>query len=360
MADRTSSVEPNAAFRTLRAVRDAHQVTGSKRVVLWVLAMHADGATGENAWPKIDTIAAESGLKVTAVKDALNALAAAGAIRHTGDHQVGAGRPVKVWKLALDVLAALTGEDTGDRKPVSGAIKQSGADCSNSRETAANSRETAMTNPLRTQRPTPSINGDGPTVPAGPGEVTPGQRILLDAAETYLWDAPDAEPGYNVETLLAALAATRKIEHPARWLAKCLAHRDADAGKRFIRSLWLSDVAGYDDTADMLTLAEVLADVGLIGTDDEAAVVWAAMRADGVAAPGLYVRRIAADGPTGVDMHLAESGWLDGCDIASWAVDRVERQELLAAADKTPHPATEPVEAPADTEAVAASVPGTG
>lgn len=66
-------------FRILRAVRES-DLTPTERLVLLVVAAHADNSTGE-AWPGIPRIAAESGFTTRTVERALAALAKRGWLR---------------------------------------------------------------------------------------------------------------------------------------------------------------------------------------------------------------------------------------------------------------------------------------
>ena len=66
-------------FRILRAVRES-DLTPTERLILLVVASHADNSTGE-AWPGIPRIAAESGFTTRTVERALASLAKRGWLR---------------------------------------------------------------------------------------------------------------------------------------------------------------------------------------------------------------------------------------------------------------------------------------
>lgn len=63
--------------RTLRHVIERSKAVGTDRLVLFVLAEHADDTTGE-CWPSVDLLAAEAAVKVRAAQYALKSLAASG------------------------------------------------------------------------------------------------------------------------------------------------------------------------------------------------------------------------------------------------------------------------------------------
>ena len=73
----TSTPPAIGFFGVLRAIRAAARLTSTERLVLLVIASHADNRTGE-AWPSIPTLAAECGFTTRTIERTIAALAAAG------------------------------------------------------------------------------------------------------------------------------------------------------------------------------------------------------------------------------------------------------------------------------------------
>ena len=73
----TSTPPAIGFFGAIRAIRAAARLTSTERLVLLVIASHADNRTGE-AWPSIPTLAAECGFTTRTIERTIAALAAAG------------------------------------------------------------------------------------------------------------------------------------------------------------------------------------------------------------------------------------------------------------------------------------------
>ena len=101
---------PNA-FSTLNAVRDAVGMSGTEKSVLIFLALHADGKTGERAFPSYETLAREACTALRTVKYAVSHLEEMGLIVR-GDQcyapkRPQAGKKVIVWNLNLTAIRAM-------------------------------------------------------------------------------------------------------------------------------------------------------------------------------------------------------------------------------------------------------------
>jgi DNA-binding MarR family transcriptional regulator len=70
-------VTPIGFFGTVHAIRASARLTSTERLVLLVLASHANNRTGE-AWPSMPTLAAECGLTTRTIERVIAALVAAG------------------------------------------------------------------------------------------------------------------------------------------------------------------------------------------------------------------------------------------------------------------------------------------
>lgn len=311
MADTIPNVHPSRssrdAFRTIRAVQLAHRVTGPARAVLYALAVHADGPSGRHAWPSIATLASESGLSRTTVKDTLAILEDAGVIRR-GDQSRAPrrpGRPVTVWDVALDVLYTDFGPTAGAADPQKSPRGASpGTTSATTGRGAALQRDACrpvegagadheLPGELPDELPPPLVL---PSRQAAPGADEVTEQWMSVAADHLMERGGDSARPPDLQTLLAALESGG-VTHPAKWLAVCLQRRPPEKRGPFLRSLWLSDVEEYDDDDDADRLRAALAEGGY---EDFAEEMDTALRAQGVLNPGLYVQTVALGGPAGV------------------------------------------------------------
>ena len=289
---------PRDAFATINAARAANHVTGVNRAVLYVLAMHADGPTGRNARPSVATIAAESGWGVTAVKEALKALSAAGLIRHTGYWQSRrGGKPVKVW--ALD-LAALSGETVPNGREA----------------TIPNGRQAAMTYPVETSPIVDVVAG--PPLRGRPGEQTQKPRkrdqekqrqidTTVGAALISAVGLPDAREPDAVERVLEGI---REVEGPrvrdaGAWFAATLETKRVEEGydgyEKYARHAYLKYGLRYDRAQDRDLFASTVYECGDDPGEERLAERYDEALMAGVHNPGLYALGISdSGGPTGV------------------------------------------------------------
>lgn len=315
MLEPLSNVEPSHpkidSFRTLRAVRDAYEVTGSARAVLWALAIHADGATGRNAYPCQDTIAAVSGCaSVSTVKKHLKSLEAQGYIRR-GDQSRAPKRPgrsVIVWDIGLDVL------DCARRARMAVRDGRNASRASLMTPTTTNSQipafQTAADRPSEGPRNDDDLPREQPSELANP---LPSPRQATDAAldatvvekwmryarNVMLNRADVLRSPDDLDVLLDCLGdGGRNITDPREWLTAQLTRRSHDQHESFLHSLWLSDVVEYDDSADAEQARGLLATCQY---DDEVAdMVILGLKDQGVRSPGLYLSRAADFGPAAV------------------------------------------------------------
>lgn len=292
---------PTDAFASFRAVRDAHAITGAARAVLYALAGRADGATGENAWPSIDTIAAESGLKRTAVKEALKHLQRMGVIRHTGDRAGRSGRPVKVWCLDLARLRELrTNPDDVKEDAFTSVVADewSYPDPSNGRHAAVTIPETSPVDDVRW----PRIACDCETCRDVSNLVS-----YLDYIDD-LPGEPDADWGRR---LLEGIAADRSVTCPSGWLRAAIQSKQGRPGdvRRYLRHLWLEHVVKYDYSADRELFTRLAIDSCAAEDEEDAHGMYAAVLDGEIRQPGLYVSGVAARGDeSGIVNFLVRGG----------------------------------------------------
>ncbi|MCZ4499725.1 MAG: Helix-turn-helix domain [Marmoricola sp.] len=264
-----------------------------------ILASYADGETGGNAFPGVDTIAAQACVDEKTVRRALTVLKDLGLIHHVSDRTNSNGRPTKVWNLDLAALEATAAnpstqpdDGTGDHHDP-GSSETGQPDHRNRAESltelGGEPTDLPMTSPWNSEAADAVPSFD----PFDNPRLTVGDLVLLDEADKNLRYVEGADRGgSNVGRLIEALPDC--FTDPARWLAVSLHSKSDEAARSaFVRSLWWDHVVERSEGDDWVEFKSQL--LAAEFDEEDAEEVWAKMIRKGVAHPGLALRSLDDD-----------------------------------------------------------------